>query len=234
MKLLTSMEFLLTKLEEWETTYASRRLNSVEAEINTLKMLIIRYRKIQILSWRNLLAWRKDKMVRDDVMDCCRLAHTLERQVYDLQMYKNKKNKGAQRRVVVKSATDKKGQKMKVDNSVIQERTVIVKDDEAEQSVEAKMFELLDLFMRDSSLGVYQSRLIFLIFLKNHFAFKLKSQRQCPEIVQMRLEKVINILAFVHTYYGQFKDKLNKTVERLDSAARTKVKTLIDVSKWTV
>ena len=46
MKLLTSMEFLLTKLEEWETTYASRRLNSVEAEINTLKMLIIRYRKI--------------------------------------------------------------------------------------------------------------------------------------------------------------------------------------------
>ena len=46
MKLLTSMEFLLTKLEEWENTYASKRLNSVESEINAVKMLIIRYRKI--------------------------------------------------------------------------------------------------------------------------------------------------------------------------------------------
>lgn len=46
MKLLTSSEFLLTKLEEWENVYASKRLNSVETEINTIKMLIIRYRKI--------------------------------------------------------------------------------------------------------------------------------------------------------------------------------------------
>ena len=46
--------------------------------------------------------------------------------------------------------------------------------------------------------------------------------------------KVINILSFIHCYYGQFENKLRKTVERLDSAARTKVKTLIDVSKWTV
>jgi hypothetical protein len=46
MKLLTSIEFLMEKLEEWENTYASKRLNSVEAEINSLKMLIIRYRKI--------------------------------------------------------------------------------------------------------------------------------------------------------------------------------------------
>ena len=46
MKLLTSLEFLLTKLEEWESTYASKRLNSVESEINCIKMLIIRFRKI--------------------------------------------------------------------------------------------------------------------------------------------------------------------------------------------
>jgi len=52
--------------------------------------------------------------------------------------------------------------------------------------------------------------------------------------VRARLNKIINILAFVNTYYGQFEEKLRKTVERLDSAARTKVKTLIDVKKWTV
>lgn len=34
MKVLTSIEFLLTKLEDWENTYASKRLNSVENEIN--------------------------------------------------------------------------------------------------------------------------------------------------------------------------------------------------------
>ena len=46
MKVLTSIEFLLTKLEEWENTYASKRLNSIETEINQLKLLVIRYRKI--------------------------------------------------------------------------------------------------------------------------------------------------------------------------------------------
>jgi hypothetical protein len=46
MKILTTLEFLLSKLEEWENTYASKRLNSVEANINTIKMLIIRYRKL--------------------------------------------------------------------------------------------------------------------------------------------------------------------------------------------
>lgn len=51
-----------------------------------------------------------------------------------------------------------------------------MRDEAAEQSVEAKMFELLDLFMRDSSLGVYQSRLIFIGFLKDNFRFKLEWQ----------------------------------------------------------
>jgi len=46
MKILTCLEFLLSKLDEWENTYASKRLNSVQTEIDALKMLVIRYRKI--------------------------------------------------------------------------------------------------------------------------------------------------------------------------------------------
>ena len=53
-------------------------------------------------------------------------------------------------------------------------------------------------------------------------------------LVTDRLEKVINILHFTLGYYGQFKAKLQRTVARLDAAARDKVKVLIDVSKWTV
>ena len=37
MKLLTGLELLLNKLEEWEKTYASKRLNSVEENITALK-----------------------------------------------------------------------------------------------------------------------------------------------------------------------------------------------------
>ena len=52
--------------------------------------------------------------------------------------------------------------------------------------------------------------------------------------MKQRLKNFINMLAFVVTYYGQFRNKLVQTVERLDSDARTKIKTLINVSKWTV
>jgi len=45
MKLLTGLELLLNKLAEWEV-YASRSLNSCDAEMTLLKQLIIRYRKI--------------------------------------------------------------------------------------------------------------------------------------------------------------------------------------------
>ena len=79
MKLLTGLELLLNKLEEWEHTYASKRLNSVADHIIAIKQLVIRYRKIQILSWRNLLNWRKQKMITEDIMGYIRLVHAVER-----------------------------------------------------------------------------------------------------------------------------------------------------------
>jgi len=45
MKMLTGMELLLEKLDEWQA-YASKRINSCHEEITTFKQLIIRYRKI--------------------------------------------------------------------------------------------------------------------------------------------------------------------------------------------
>jgi len=52
--------------------------------------------------------------------------------------------------------------------------------------------------------------------------------------MQARLASTLNILDFVGAYYGQFRDRLQSTIARLDADAREKVKTLIDVSKWTV
>jgi len=77
-----------------------------------------------------LLAWRKDRLVREDFMDCCRLAHTLERQIFDLSLYESAaKSKGPRRVVIAKKNTDKKGAKLKTDQSVVQERSVLVKDE---------------------------------------------------------------------------------------------------------
>ena len=57
---------------------------------------------------------------------------------------------------------------------------------------------------------------------------KVKSQ------VLKRASRVCNILVYVISYYGQFKPKLAKTIARLDEQARDKIKTLVDVSKWTL
>lgn len=78
MKVLTGLEIILNKLEEWEH-YASKSINSCTNEMTLLKQLIIRYRKIQILSWRNLLEWKKQKLIREDFENLVRLGHTLER-----------------------------------------------------------------------------------------------------------------------------------------------------------
>jgi hypothetical protein len=45
MKILTGVELLLEKLDEWQP-YASKNLNSCQDEITSIKQLIIRYRKI--------------------------------------------------------------------------------------------------------------------------------------------------------------------------------------------
>jgi hypothetical protein len=101
---------------------------------------------------------------------------------------------------------------------------------QGEENVEFKLLELLDLFMRDSSLGVYKSRLSFIQYLREFFASKSVSR---PRMVE-RYKKTRCILTFIVNYYAQFEPKLIKTIERLDAKAREKVTTLIDVGKWTV
>jgi midasin len=132
MKLLTGMEMLLEKLDEWEA-YASKKLNSCQDEVNLIKQLIIRYRKIQILSWRNLLNHYRTKSIKSDFVNCVRLIHTLEKQVFDGAMYRPTKF---------------------VDQT------------------ELEIFDLLDLFIRDSSLGLFESRLNALKMVLASFEMK--------------------------------------------------------------
>lgn len=59
--------------------------------------------------------------------------------------------------------------------------------------------------MRDSNLGVFQSRLTFIRKLLNYFIAK----KSIVSGVQLeRLEKVLRILNFTVNYYAQFEPKL--------------------------
>lgn len=73
----------------------------------------------------------------------------------------------------------------------------------------------------------------------NHIQYSelVHMQKYTPKqksLIKKRLGKVLNILHYILGYYGQFFGKLQRTIGRLDVAAREKVRTLIDVSKWTV
>ena len=71
-----------------------------------------------------------------------------------------------------------------------------------DEVVEEKVMDMLDLFIRDSSLGVFMSRLRFVQFLADHFEYKLtERQKSLGAEVQERLFKVVNVLKFVHAYY---------------------------------
>jgi midasin len=155
MKILTGLELVLNKLEEWEV-YASKSLNSCQNEMTLLKQLIIRYRKIQILSWRNLLQWKKTEMMHEDFREnFLRLAHTLERQVFDRQYY------------------------------------IINQGEKGKQSVESKIMEVLDLFMRDSSLGQFQARISFLELLLEHFKAKAKVFFGADKVKDSLITKIV-------------------------------------------
>lgn len=64
--------------------------------------------------------WKQENLVRDDVENCVRIAHTITKQIFD------------------------------------------GKDDML------KVMDLLDLYIRDSTLGIYRPRLRFLEILKDH------------------------------------------------------------------
>jgi hypothetical protein len=73
------------------------------------------------MSWRNLLSWKKRKMIVEDFENFIRLAHTIEKQIFDPKSYSKKKTR--------------------------------LRRNEAE--VEVKIFEVLDMFIRESSLGQF-------------------------------------------------------------------------------
>ena len=126
-------------------------------------------------------------MIKEDYQHCIRFIHTVERQIFDVALYIQKRAANSSKNLVVKD------------------------------KVEMTIFELADMFIRESSLGLYESRLTVIQFLYESLLVKrdlLISNKQ-DSIVQLpsftqaqktlvieRIQKVINILHFVLGYYN--------------------------------
>jgi hypothetical protein len=91
-------------------------------------------------------------MIKEDFPHCVRLIHTVERQVFDASMNKKKE-------IVKKAVNSSKNLKY---------------NKEIKDEVELRIFELIDMFIRDSSLGLFDSRLAMIQLLYQSLVLKQK------------------------------------------------------------
>jgi len=65
-KVVSGLDLLLTKMQEWET-YASKKINSLQNEITNVMILVRRLRKIEILSWKCFLNSKLEEYEKKDI-----------------------------------------------------------------------------------------------------------------------------------------------------------------------
>ena len=117
-KVLTGLELILGKLQEYQKIAC--KLNTVQDHINTVKLLIIRYRKIQIISWKHMMNSKLEIALVEDFDNFIWLTYALN--------------------------------------------TEVVKDTEIEYD---KVFDAVDLYIRDSNLSQFSNRLLHLNILRD-------------------------------------------------------------------
>jgi midasin len=171
-KVLTGLELILQKLLEYSKI--ASKLNSVQDQVNTCKLLIIRYRKIQIVSWRQMMNSKLEHALVEDYDNFIHLTYALN--------------------------------------------TEVIKEGEMEYD---KIFDAVDMYVRDSNLSQFANRLLHINILRD-------------QMDTINKKGVSNILHFVYMYYKQMEDKHQKVMKELQKDTEEKVKTVIDVSKWSV
>jgi hypothetical protein len=172
-KVLTGLELILQKLEEY-MKIASKRLNSVMDQIHTCKLLIIRFRKIQIVSWKQMMHSKLEKALIDDYDNFIHLTYALN--------------------------------------------TEVIKTEDIEYD---QVFDAVDMYIRDSDLSQFNNRLLHLNILRN-------------QMDSINKKGVSNVLHFVYMYYKQMETKHADVMKELQKETEDKIKTVVDVSKWSV
>lgn len=107
---------------------------------------------------------KRIKMVKEDFPHCIRLIHTIERQVFDVSL----RNKTAE----VKEKFNRNRRQGMQSRKKDVNNTKVIKEKVIEDEVELRIFELVDMFIRDSSLGLYESRLAMIQLLYQSLVLK--------------------------------------------------------------
>ena len=143
-------------------------------QIITCKLLIIRYRKIQIVSWKQMMHSKLEKALIDDYDNFIHLTYALN--------------------------------------------TEVIKPTDIEYD---KVFDAVDMYIRDSNLSQFNNRLLHLNILRD-------------QMDGIGKKGVSNILHFVYMYYKQMQTKHADVMKELQKETEEKIKTVVDVSKWSV
>lgn len=84
-----------------------------------------------------------------------------------------------------------------------------------------KIFDAVDLYIRDSNLSQFNNRLLHLNILRD-------------QMDTIQKKGVSNVLHFVYMYYSYFQEKHKNVMAALQKDTEIKIKTIVDVSKWSV
>jgi hypothetical protein len=171
-KVMTGLELILQKLQEY--LKIACKLNTVIDQIQLVKLLIVRFRKIQVVSWKHMMHAKLEKALVDDYDNFIHLTYALN--------------------------------------------TEVVKTEEVDYD---QIFNAVDLYIRDSNLSQFKNRLLHLNILRD-------------QMDHINKRGVSNILHFVYMYYNLLQDKHALVMKELQKETEEKIKTIVDVSKWSV
>lgn len=96
--------------------------------------------------------------------------------------------------------------------------TEVIKTEDIEYD---QVFDAVDMYIRDSDLSQFNNRLLHLNILRN-------------QMDSINKKGVSNVLHFVYMYYKQMETKHADVMKELQKETEDKIKTVVDVSKWSV
>jgi midasin len=248
--MLSSLELLLRKAEEWEQFAASH--TSLRAEMKLLSILIERWRRLELQSWEHLLRCKELTYVKQAMQHW----FSLSRVLHSMPLLAEVQQAGSADKVAslkvgnhdwkgivaqapswllssqtgqqiallseTSAASDKKDKQLKpAAESAKKEMTA--------ESYLSGVFDMVDGFMRSSMVGQFPTRL----HLLRLFALQLKQQCLLEADVSTSAQaSVANIVYSVWQYYEQYLPIIRDFQDKLRSPIQEKLRDQSKIGKW--
>jgi midasin (ATPase involved in ribosome maturation) len=211
MKVLVGVEFLHSKVNDWQMT-ASKRV-SLQQHYDTLARLITRWRKLELSSWPLLFYTRLQ-------------GHRIAAEKWWLHLYSLLRSQdigttASQLPRIVARPTTADTQSTTASTGIEQPKDLLL--------------ETLDGFMQTSNFGEFAVRLDLLRTFHHQLAAELACEFVRDESAGMDLDTrrhLCNLVYNVYQYYNQFSDTVRETLKRDRTPLEKKVRDFIQLARW--